>query len=62
MQLLATKDFIENDFIPNCQDDKEGISPEEWREILEGMPEESEDGARVLMDFLWVVGKKEIQA
>jgi hypothetical protein len=59
MQLLATKDFIENDIIPTSRDDMEGLSPEEWREVLEKMPKEVHDGARVLMDFLWVVGRKE---
>ncbi|CAG8980135.1 hypothetical protein HYALB_00011668 [Hymenoscyphus albidus] len=59
MQLLATKDFIENDIIPTCQDHEDGLSPTEWREVLQKMPEECQAGARVLLDFLWVVGRKE---
>ena len=58
MQVMATRDFIENDIIPTCDDDDQGLSPATWREVLENFPMECQSGARVLMDLVWVVGKK----
>ena len=58
MQVMATKDFIENDIIPTCGDDDRGLSPAEWREVMDHFPVECQSGARVLMDLVWVVGKK----
>ncbi|PYH44435.1 class I SAM-dependent methyltransferase [Aspergillus saccharolyticus JOP 1030-1] len=59
MQVMATRDFIENDIIPTCGAVGEGgISPEEWSEILREFPRECQEGARVLLDIVYVVAKK----
>ncbi|KAL9136908.1 MAG: hypothetical protein Q9175_001888 [Cornicularia normoerica] len=59
MQVMATRDFIENDIIPTCGSDDQGLSPAEWREVMDHFPTECQSGARVLMDLVWVVGKKQ---
>ena len=58
MQTMATRDFIENDIIPTCGDDEQGLSPAAWREVMEQFPVECQSGARVLMELVWTIGKK----
>ena len=57
MQAMATRDFIEHDIIPTSEGT--GLSAEGWREVLENFPKECQAGARVLLDMVWVVGKKQ---
>ncbi|TKX27201.1 methyltransferase domain-containing protein 2 [Elsinoe australis] len=58
MQTMATKDFILNDIIPTCYQVENGLTEDEWMQTLHGFVEETQQGARVLMDISICVVKK----
>jgi len=60
MQAMATRDFITNDIIPTCRDVENGLTADQWGEVMEELPRECHAGARVLMDLTWIVGRKAI--
>ena len=57
MQLMANRDFIENDVIPSTEDNPALPSVEKWREMLKGVEHECQEGLRLLMDIVFIVGK-----
>ncbi|KAI9701313.1 MAG: hypothetical protein M1820_006535 [Bogoriella megaspora] len=58
MQLMAYRDFMEHDVIPSTQDDPKWPSPDKWREMLQGVHGECQQGLRVFMDMVFIVGQK----
>ena len=52
--------FITNDIIPTCRDVENGLTAEQWGEVMEDLPKECHAGARALMDLTWIVGRKAI--
>lgn len=58
MQVMATRDFIENDIIPTCAVGDDRLSPVDWSEILREFPRECQEGARVLLDIVWIVARR----
>lgn len=57
MQLMANRDFVENDIIPSCTESSTP-SQKEWREVLEGVALECGQGIKITMDMLYIVGRK----
>jgi hypothetical protein len=58
MQVMANRDFIENDVIPSTKNNPLLPSAEKWREMQEGVEMETRKGLRLLMDIVFIVGQK----
>ena len=60
MQMMATKDLVENYLIPAKEMGRvDGPTAEEWREILDGLGQEVREGMGMIMDMIVAVGRKE---
>lgn len=57
MQLMANRDFVENNVIPSTKGNRALPSAETWREMLKGVDQECQEGLRLLMDIVYIVGK-----
>lgn len=60
MQLMANKDFIENDIIPSCEGKDSQPSAEEWRSMVRNVIAECQKGVKLTMDIVYVVGRKKL--
>ena len=58
MQIMANKDFIENDVIPSTSGHPDAPSADLWRELMQGVEKEASQGLRLLMDIVYIVGQK----
>lgn len=58
MQLMANRDFIENDVIPSTVGNPALPSADKWRELLKGVEDEVRRGLRLVMDIVYCVGQK----
>ncbi|KAF2110497.1 S-adenosyl-L-methionine-dependent methyltransferase [Lophiotrema nucula] len=64
MQPMANRHFFENDINTMCEAGKMppgSPSAEEWREMSEGLIEECREGVRLLMDIVYIVGRKAVE-
>ena len=57
MQVMANRDFVENDIIPSTQGNSALPSADTWRKMLRGVDQECREGLRLLMDIVFIVGK-----
>ncbi|KAI9683049.1 MAG: hypothetical protein M1822_006242 [Bathelium mastoideum] len=60
MQVMANRDFIENDVIPSIGGNPALPSAERRREPMREVDEECQKGLRLLMDMVYIVGQKPV--
>jgi hypothetical protein len=58
MQLMANRDFLENDVIPSCEGDPSRPGPAEWRRLEQGIASECRRGVSLTMDIVYILGRK----
>ncbi|KAL1601389.1 hypothetical protein SLS60_006301 [Paraconiothyrium brasiliense] len=61
MQLMANRDFIENDIVPMCDAGKMppgSPSADEWREMSKNLILECQNGVKLITDIVYIVARK----
>lgn len=61
MQLMANRDFIENDIIPMCEAGKMppgSPSADDWRDMSRNLILECQNGVKLITDLVYIVARK----
>lgn len=61
MQIMANRDFIENDIIPMCEAGKMppgSPSADDWREMSKNLVLECQSGVKLITDLVYIVARK----
>lgn len=58
MQLMANRDFVENDIIPSTEGKTGQPTPDQWRDMMKAVVTECLQGVKLTMDIVYIVGTK----